>query len=153
MVEAIGVHDIIEEIGEGGTEPAGEVVDKERVLIWGGLGAVGGDDTRGWQPRRISPCLHPPQGFEGLPELKHVDRQGEVGELRPLSHQRTLRRLRPSGVLGHSLALGGFGRHGGWGEQETEDGGDAATVSKGKNREGGIKGAAALRLEKTQGRG
>ena len=59
-VKAVGVHDVVEEVGEGRTEPAGEVVDKERVPIWGGLGAVGGDDARGWMPRRLSPRIHPP---------------------------------------------------------------------------------------------
>ena len=58
-VEAVGVHEVTEEIREGGTEPAGEVVDKERVPIWGGLGAVGGDDARGWMPRRLSPVFTP----------------------------------------------------------------------------------------------
>ena len=63
-VKAVGVHAIIEEVREGRTEPAGEVVDKERVPIWGGLGAIGGDDARGWMPRRLSPRLHPHRGLK-----------------------------------------------------------------------------------------
>ena len=31
--KAVGVHDILEEIRKGGTEPAGEVVDKEGLPI------------------------------------------------------------------------------------------------------------------------
>ena len=65
--EAKGMHDVAEEIGEGRTKTAGEIVDKERVPIWGGLGAVGGDDARGWMPRWLSPRLHPPQGLEVIP--------------------------------------------------------------------------------------
>ena len=111
--ESIGVHDVLEEIREGGTEPAGEVVDKEGVPIWGGLD-VGRDEARGWMPRLLSSCLHPPRIFEELLELGHVDRRGEVGELRPSCHRLALRLLHCPGIFGHSLAYGGFGRHGGW---------------------------------------
>ena len=57
--EAKGVHDVAEEIGEGRTKTAGKIVAKEGVPIWGSLGAVGGDDARGWMPCRLSPVLHP----------------------------------------------------------------------------------------------
>ena len=60
-VEAVGVHDVAEEIGEGRTKPAGKIVDKEGVPIWGSLGAVGGDDERGWMPE-FSPLSSPPTG-------------------------------------------------------------------------------------------
>ena len=53
--EAKGMHDVAEEIGEGRTEPAGKIIDKEGVPIWGSLGAVGGDDARGWMPRILPP--------------------------------------------------------------------------------------------------
>ena len=62
--EAKSVHDVAEEIGEGGTEPARNVINKEGAPIWGSLGAVGGDDVRGWMPRRLSPCLHPHRGLK-----------------------------------------------------------------------------------------
>ena len=52
-VEAVGVHDVIEEIGERGAEPAGKVINKEGVLIRAGLGETGGDDARGRMPRRL----------------------------------------------------------------------------------------------------
>ena len=48
--EAKGVHDVAEEIREWRTKPAGKIVNKEGVPIWGSLGAVGGDDARGWMP-------------------------------------------------------------------------------------------------------
>ena len=32
-MEAIDVHDVVEEVGERGVEPAGEVIDKERIFI------------------------------------------------------------------------------------------------------------------------
>ena len=57
--EAVGVHDILEEIRERGTAPAREVINEEGVPIWGGP-VAGRDDTRGWMPRRFSPGLHPP---------------------------------------------------------------------------------------------
>ena len=100
------MHDVLEEIREGGTEPAGKIVDKEGVPIWGSLGAVGGDDARGWMPRIPPPPVFTPQGPEGVPKLEHINCRGEEGGLRPLHRQRALRRLRRSGILGHSLALG-----------------------------------------------
>ena len=57
--EAKGVHDVAEEIGEGRTKPAGKIVNKEGVPIWGSLGAVGGDDARGWMPRILPPSSLP----------------------------------------------------------------------------------------------
>ena len=60
--EAKGMHDVAEEIGEGRTEHAGKIIDKEGVPIWGSLGAVGGDDTRGWMPR-----IPPPPPSSSLP--------------------------------------------------------------------------------------
>ena len=33
-MEAVGVHDVVEEIRERGAEPAGEVIDEEGVPIW-----------------------------------------------------------------------------------------------------------------------
>ena len=53
--EAIGVHDVLEEIREGGIEPAREIVDEEGIPIWAGLGEIGGDDARGRVPRRLPP--------------------------------------------------------------------------------------------------
>ena len=41
-VEAVGVHEIIEKIGERGAEPAGEVVNEERIPIQAGLSKIGG---------------------------------------------------------------------------------------------------------------
>ena len=132
-VEAVGVHDVIEEIGERGTEPAGEVVNKEWIPIWGGLSAIGGDDVCGWMPRRLSPRLAPPQGLEAVPELEHIDRRGKVGGLRPLHRQRTLRWLRRPGIFGHSLALGRFGSHGGCKKQGAEESEGAAAASEGES--------------------
>ena len=57
--EAKGMHDVAEEIGEGRTEPAGKIIDKEGVPIWGSLGAVGRDDARGWMPRILPPSSLP----------------------------------------------------------------------------------------------
>ena len=62
--EAKGVHDVAEEIGEGRTEPAGKIIDKEGVPIWGSLGAVGGDDARGWMPRILPPVFTPHRGLK-----------------------------------------------------------------------------------------
>ena len=56
--EAVGVHDILDEIREGGTEPAGEIVDEEGVPMWERPGA-GKDDVRGWMPRLLSPIFTP----------------------------------------------------------------------------------------------
>ena len=75
-VEAIGVHDVIEEIREGGgAKAAREVIDEEWIPIWGGLGAIGRDDVRGWMPRRLSPRLAPPQVLEVVPEFDRIDRR------------------------------------------------------------------------------
>ena len=128
--EAKGVHDVAEEIEEGGTKPAGKIVDKEGVPIWGSLGAVGGDDARGWMPRLLSPCLHSSQRLEGFPKLKHVDRRGEEGGLRPLHRQRTLRRLRrpwPLPCPWWILAPWRLGEEG-----RTESGGSAMAASRNK---------------------
>ena len=59
-VEAIGVHDVVKEIGKRGAEAAGKVVEEEWVPIRGGLGAIGVDDARSRMPRRLSPHLAPP---------------------------------------------------------------------------------------------
>ena len=67
-VEAIGVHDVLEEIGEGGTEPAGEVVDEEGVPIWSGLGA-GRDDARGWIPIVPPPVFTPHRALKNSRSL------------------------------------------------------------------------------------
>ena len=120
---------------EKGAEAAREVIDEEWIPIWGGLGAIGGDDARGWMPRRHSPRLAPPQGLEAIPEVEHVDRRGEVGELRPLHRQRTLRWLRRPGIFGHSLALGRFGSHGGCEKRGAKDSGGATAASKGEKLE------------------
>ena len=58
------MHDIIEEIGERGAKAGRKVIDEERVPIRGGLGAIGGDDTRGWMPHRLPPVLHPHRGLK-----------------------------------------------------------------------------------------
>ena len=128
-----------------------KVINEERVPIRGGLGAIGGDDTRGWMPRRLSPRLAPPQGPEAVPELEHIDRRGEVGKLCPLRRQRTLRRLRRSGVLGHSLALGGFVGHGGCEGRGTEYSKDAATASKGEGLEEEEEGDGGYEIEEDAG--
>ena len=52
-VEAVGVHDVVEEIRERGADPTGEIVDEEMVPSWTGLGAGSGDDARGGMPRRL----------------------------------------------------------------------------------------------------
>ena len=62
--EAKGVHDVAEEIGEGRTKPARKIVNKEGVPIWGSLGAVGGDDTRGRMPRIPPPVFTPHKGLK-----------------------------------------------------------------------------------------
>ena len=127
--KAVGVHDILEEIRKGGTEPAREIVDKEGIPMWGRPGA-GGDDVRGWMPHLLSSRLHPPQILEHLLELRHVDRRGEVGELRPSHHQLALRLLCHPDVLSHPLAvmdgnMGGSRRRkkGGSGSKIGEDAG------------------------------
>ena len=58
-MEAKCVHDIVEEIGERGAKAARKIIEEERVPIRGGLGAIGGDDTRGWMPRRLPPSCTP----------------------------------------------------------------------------------------------
>ena len=58
--EAKGMHDVAEEIGEGRTEPAGKVVDEERVPIRAGFGEGGEDDARSWMPHRPASRLAPP---------------------------------------------------------------------------------------------
>ena len=73
------------------------------------LGKIGGDDVHGRMPRR----LRPPQRPEVVPEVDRINHRGEEGKLR-LTHRRlALRHLLLLGVLGHSLALTGFGCHGG----------------------------------------
>ena len=62
--EAKGMHDVAEEIGEGRTEPAGKIIDKEGVPIWGSLGTVGWDDERGWMPRILPPVFTPHRGLK-----------------------------------------------------------------------------------------
>ena len=79
---------------EKGLEPAREEIDEEGVPIWGSLGAVSGDDTRGWMPRILPSRLYSPQRPEGVPKLEHVNCRWEEGGLRPLHRQRALRRLR-----------------------------------------------------------
>ena len=107
-MEAIGVHDVVEEDGERGTEPAREEIDEEGVPIWAVLGKIGGDDARGRVPSR----LPPPQGQEEVLEVDRIDRRREVGELR-LPHRRlALRRLPLPNILGRSLAPACFGCHG-----------------------------------------
>ena len=56
--EAEGIHDILEEIRERGTEPAREIVDEERVPIWGGPD-TGRDNACGWMPHRFSLVFTP----------------------------------------------------------------------------------------------
>ena len=73
--------------------------------------------------------------------------------MRPLHRQRTLRRLRRSGVRGYSIAFGGFGRHDGWGQHETEDGRGVATVSEGKNPKRRKKGGGGSEIGEDAGRG
>ena len=107
-MEAVGVHDVVEEIRERGAEPAREEIDEEGVPIWAGLGEIGGDDARGRVPRR----LPPPQGQEEVLEVDRIDRRRKVGELHQLHRRLTLRRLLLPGILGLSLAPAGFGRHG-----------------------------------------
>ena len=63
-VEAVGVHDVVEEVGERGAEPAGEVIDQERISTCPGLGKASRDDFCGRMPRHLSPQ----QGLEFLPE-------------------------------------------------------------------------------------
>ena len=58
-------------------------------------------------------CLPPPQRLEVVPEVDRIDRRGEEGKLYPKRRQLALRHLLLPGVLGHSLALTGFGCHGG----------------------------------------
>ena len=62
--EAKCMHDVAEEIGEGRTEPAGKIIDKEGVPIWGSIGTVGADDTRGWMPRILPPVFTPHRGLK-----------------------------------------------------------------------------------------
>ena len=62
------MHDVAKEIGEGRTEPAGKIIDEEGVPIWGSLGAVGGDDARGWMPRIPPPPVFTPH--RGLKESR-----------------------------------------------------------------------------------
>ena len=97
------------EKSERGAEPAGEIVDEERVPIWTGLGEGGRDDACG----RVPQHLPPPQGPEHVLEGERIDHRGEEGALHPHLHQLALRRLLPPGVLGHSIALAHLGRHGG----------------------------------------
>ena len=54
-MEAVGVHDIIEKIGERGEEPTGEVVNEEGILIRASLSKICGDDVRGRMPRHLRP--------------------------------------------------------------------------------------------------
>ena len=108
-METVGVHDIIEKIGERGAEPAGEVVNEERILIRAGLSKIGRDDVRGQMPCRLCP----PQRPEVVLEVDLIDRRGEEGKLRSKRRQLALRHLLLPDVLGHSLALTGFGCHGG----------------------------------------
>ena len=49
-MEAVSVHDVVEEVRERGAEPAREVIDEEGVPIWAVLGKIGGDDTCGRVP-------------------------------------------------------------------------------------------------------
>ena len=74
------MHDVIEEIGERGAEPAREVVNKERIPIRADLGKIGGDDVRGRMPRRFRP---PPQRPEVVPKVDRINRRGEEGKLHP----------------------------------------------------------------------
>ena len=109
-VEAIGVHDVVEEVRERGAEPAREEINEEGVPIWAVLGKISRDDARGRMPCR----LPPPQGQEEVLEVDRIDCRREVGELRPPHRRLALRRLLIPGILGRSLAPAGFGRHGSW---------------------------------------
>ena len=104
-VEAVCVHDIIEEIGERGAKAAGKVIDEKWVPIRAGLGEISEDGTRGRMPRRLSPRLAPPQGLEVVLEVDRVDRRGKVGELRPPRRRLTIRGLRPPTSLATPLPL------------------------------------------------
>ena len=149
-VEAIGVHDVTEEIREGGAEAARKVVDEERVPIWAGFGEGGGDDARGRMPRRLASRFAPPQVLEVVPEFDRVYRRWEIGVLRPPHRQPALRRLLLPGVLGHSLASTGLGCHGGCGKRGIEDGEGAAAASEGKSLTRRKKGTAVQRLGKAR---
>ena len=127
-VEAIGVHDVIEEIRERGAEPAGEVINEEGVPIRAGLGETGGDDARGRVPLRLAP----PQGLKVVPEVDRVDCRRRVGELRPPCRQLALRHLLPPASLATPLPLlvlvamaaargKGEGRRGRGGSEQRQD--------------------------------
>jgi hypothetical protein len=104
-MKAIGVHDIIEKIGERGAKATGEIVNEKGVPIWASLSKIGGDSS--------PPRLHPPQGPEIVPEVDRINRRRKEGDLRPKRRHLALRHLPLPGVFGHSLALAGLGCHGG----------------------------------------
>ena len=51
----VGVHDVVQEVGERGAEPAGEVINKKGIPIGAGLGESSRDDACGRVPRRLPP--------------------------------------------------------------------------------------------------
>ena len=62
-VEAVCVHDVIEEIGERGADAAGKVINEEWVPIRAGLGEIRRDDLAGCPV--VSPAiLHPHRGLK-----------------------------------------------------------------------------------------
>src|SRR3989337_2817981 len=104
-MEAVRVHDIIEEIREWRAEPTVEVSSKEVISVRSAFG------TRTWNHAScgVSLCLLRPHALPVLQSFR-VERRGKDGELLPHLHQLALRDI---GLCLFVFALASLGRHGG----------------------------------------
>jgi hypothetical protein len=110
-MEAVRVHDIIEEIGERRAEPTVEVSNKEVISVRSAFG------TRTWNHAScgVSLRLLRPHALVPVLQGSRIERRSKDGELLPHLHQLALRDI---GLCLLALAFASFGRHGG-----CEDGG------------------------------
>src|SRR3989337_1013054 len=110
-MEAVRVHDIIEEIREWRAEPTVEVSSKEVISVRSAFG------TRTWNHASCGVSLHLLRPHTLVPVLKgfRVERRSKDGELLPHRHQLALRDI---GLCLLALVFASLGRHGG-----CEDGG------------------------------